>query len=222
VDISLDIITQPMALLGAVGYLIYLYVEESDLVILLLFLTVLPLFIFLIRKIGERLRRKSRQMQGRTAEIINRLNHNLAAINDVRAFGLEKQEVGSYHRACHAFSDAFLKVSKYQLIVAPLVEIISAIGVGFTMFYASKRGLKLEVFMSLATALYFGYDAIKRLGDISNKIIMISHRFSMISIVDEVFAFPHGRIVESGAHGNLLAGDTLYRKLYEKQKVIGA
>jgi subfamily B ATP-binding cassette protein MsbA len=170
VDISLDIITQPMALLGAVGYLIYLCVEESDLVILLLFLTALPIFIFPIRKIGQRLRRKSGQMQGRTAEIINRLHHNLAAIKEVRAFGLEKQETANYRRACHAFSDAFLKVIKYQLIVAPLVEIISAVGVGFAMFYAYERGLKLEVFMSLATALYFGYDAIKRLGDISNKI----------------------------------------------------
>jgi hypothetical protein len=64
------------------------------------------------------------QMQGRTAEIINRLYHNLAAM----------QEVRSYRRACHAFSEAFLKVVKYQLIVAPLVEIISAIGVGFAMF----------------------------------------------------------------------------------------
>jgi subfamily B ATP-binding cassette protein MsbA len=145
-------------------------VEESDLVILLLSLTVLPIFIFPIRKIGQRLRRKSGQMQGRTAEIINRFHHNLAAIKEVWAFGLEKQEVGSYRRACHAFSDAFLKVVKYQLIVAPLVEIISAIGIGFSMFYASERGLKLEVFMSLATALYFGYHASKRLGDISNKI----------------------------------------------------
>jgi subfamily B ATP-binding cassette protein MsbA len=170
VDISNDIITQPMALLGAVGYLIYLCVEESDLVILLLFLTALPVFIFPIRKIGQRLRRKSGQMQGRTAEIINRLNHNLAAIKEVRAFGLEEQEIGRYRRACHAFSDAFLKVIKYQLIVSPIVEIISAIGVGFAMFYAYERDLKLEVFMSLAMALYFGYDAIKHLGDISNKI----------------------------------------------------
>jgi subfamily B ATP-binding cassette protein MsbA len=125
---------------------------------------------FPIRKIGQRLRRKSGQMQGWAAEIINRIYHNLAAIKEVWAFGLEKQEVGSYRRTCDAFSDAFLKVVKYQLIVVPLVEIISATGVGFAMFYASQRGLKLNVFMSLTMALCFAYDAIKRLGNISNKI----------------------------------------------------
>ncbi|MDR1590784.1 MAG: ABC transporter ATP-binding protein/permease [Puniceicoccales bacterium] len=172
VDISSDIITQMMVLFGATSYLAYLCVCQSELLVLLLFLTALPLFIFPIRKIGHRLRQKSGQMQGRTAAIIDKLNHNLAAIKEVRAFGLEYQETLRYRDACHAFSEAFLKVVKYKLIISPIVEILSAMGVGFTMFYAYERGLKLEIFMSLATALYFGYDAIKRLGDISNKIQM--------------------------------------------------
>ncbi|MDR1906980.1 MAG: ABC transporter ATP-binding protein/permease [Puniceicoccales bacterium] len=170
VDISSDIITQMMVLFGATSYLVYLCIRQSELVVLLLFLTALPLFIFPIRKIGQRLRQKSGQMQGRTAAIIDKLNHNLSAIKEVRAFCLENQEIMRYRKACHAFSEAFLKVVKYQLIISPIVEIISASGVGFAMFYAYERGLKLEIFMSLATALYFGYDAIKRLGDISNKI----------------------------------------------------
>jgi subfamily B ATP-binding cassette protein MsbA len=170
VDISSDIVTQVMVLLGATGYLIYLCIRQSELFVLLLLLTALPLFIFPIRKIGQRLRRKSGEMQGRTAAIIDKLNHNLSAIKEVRAFCLESQEIVRYRKACHAFSEAFLKVVKYQLIISPIVEIVSAAGVGFAMFYAYERGLKLEIFMSLATALYFGYDAIKRLGDISNKI----------------------------------------------------
>jgi subfamily B ATP-binding cassette protein MsbA len=169
VDISSDIIAQMMVLIGAMGYLTYLCISQSELFVLLLFLTALPLFIFPIRRIGQRLRQKSGQMQGRTAAIIDKLNHNLSAIKEVRAFGLEDQEIMRYRTACHAFSDAFLKVVKYQLVVSPIVEVLSA-GVGFTMFYAYKRALKLDIFMSLATALYFGYDAIKRLGDISTKI----------------------------------------------------
>jgi subfamily B ATP-binding cassette protein MsbA len=172
VDISSDIITKMMVLIGAIGYLIYLCLRQSELFVLLLFLTALPLFIFPIRRVGQRLRQKSGQMQGRTAAIIDRLNHNLSAIKEVRAFGLENQEIVRYRKACHAFSEAFLKVVKYQLIISPIVEVFSAAGVGFAMFYAYKRGLKLEIFMSLATALYFSYDAIKRLGDISNKIQM--------------------------------------------------
>lgn len=170
VNIAEDIVTQPMVLLGATGYLAYLCIQQQDLIALLLFLSALPAFIFPIRRIGLRLRRKSEQMQGRVANVIDKLNHNLAAIKEVRAFGLENAETERYRMACRNFANAYLKVIKYQLFVSPMVEILSAVGVGFTMFYAYQKGLSLEVFMSLATALYFGYDALKRLGVITSEI----------------------------------------------------
>jgi subfamily B ATP-binding cassette protein MsbA len=193
VDILRDIITQMMVLFGATGYLVYLCIRQSELLVLLLFLVALPLFIFPIRKIGQRLRQKSGQMQGRTAAIIDKLNHNLSAIKEVRAFGLENQEIVRYRKACHAFSEAFLKVVKYQLIISPIVEIVSASGVGFTMFYAPERGLELEIFMSLATALRFGYNAVKRLGDISNKIQM---SMATVDRIEAILSEPE-KIVDS-------------------------
>ncbi|MDR3317516.1 MAG: ABC transporter ATP-binding protein/permease [Puniceicoccales bacterium] len=206
VDISHDIITQPMALLGAISYLVYLCIEQSDLVILFLFLTALPVIIFPIRNIGQRLRNKSGQMQGRTTEIINKLNHNLAAIKEVRAFGLEEQEIGRYRKACHAFSDAFLQVIKYQLIISPIVEVISAVGVGFAMFYAYRQNLRLELFISLATALYFGYDAIKRLGDLSNKIqtsMAAVDRIEVILSEPEKIVDPSNPVLVGKLHGDI-------------------
>jgi ABC-type multidrug transport system fused ATPase/permease subunit len=62
------------------------------------------------------------------------------------------------------------------------------------------------------------YNAIKAISK-EKPIITISHRFSMMSIVDEVFVFERGKIVEQGSHKNLLADDTLYRRLYERQQV---
>jgi subfamily B ATP-binding cassette protein MsbA len=50
-------------------------------------------------------------------------------------------------------------------------------------------------------------------------VIMISHRFSMMAIVDEILVFSKGAIVERGSHEDLLVGETIYRKLYEKQSV---
>ncbi|MDR2806970.1 MAG: ABC transporter ATP-binding protein/permease [Puniceicoccales bacterium] len=216
VDISHDIITQPMALLGAIIYLIYICIQQSDLVILLLFLAALPIFIFPIRKIGQRLRKKSGQMQGRTAAIIDKLNHNLAAIKEIRAFGLEEQEVVCYRKACHGFSEAFLKVIKYQLIISPIVEVISAIGVGFAMFYAYERNLKLEIFMSLATALYFGYDAIKRLGDLSNKIqnsMAAVDRIEVILSEPEKIHDPEDPISVDKLHGDIAFQDVSFAYL---------
>jgi subfamily B ATP-binding cassette protein MsbA len=213
VDISSDIITQAMVLMGATGYLIYLCMRQSDLVMLLLFLSALPLFIFPIRKIGRRLRKKAGQMQSHTAKIIDKLNHNLSAIKEVRAFCLENQEIVRYRKACHAFSDAFLKVVKYQFMISPMVEILSAMGVGFAMFYAYERGLKLEIFMSLATALYFGYDAVKRLGDINNKIQMSMAAVDRIEAIlsePEKIVDPKNPVYVERLHGDIKFQDVTF------------
>lgn len=170
IDVASDIITQPMTLLGSVGFLIYLCIKESNVAVLLLFLIAMPLVIFPIRKIGKELRKKSGKMQGHTAGIINNLHHNLSALKEVRSFCLEDSEIAKYRKACHAFSDAFLQVMKFKIIISPIVEVISAAGLSFAMFYAYKRGLGLEVFMSLATALYFCYDSLKKLGGLNANI----------------------------------------------------
>lgn len=44
--------------------------------------------------------------------------------------------------------------------------------------------------------------------------ILISHRFSTVSIADRIFLVDRGQIVESGTHGELLAKDGHYASLY--------
>jgi ATP-binding cassette subfamily C protein len=44
--------------------------------------------------------------------------------------------------------------------------------------------------------------------------IIIAHRLSAVKQADRVYVFEDGRIIEQGAHEELLRGDGLYRKLY--------
>ena len=46
---------------------------------------------------------------------------------------------------------------------------------------------------------------------------VIAHRLTTITMVDRIFVVEAGRIVEQGSHAALLAGDGLYRRLYELQ-----
>ena len=47
--------------------------------------------------------------------------------------------------------------------------------------------------------------------------IMITHRFSNVRIVDEIFVMQNGEIVEFGTHENLMKKEGEYFKLYNIQ-----
>jgi ABC-type multidrug transport system fused ATPase/permease subunit len=50
--------------------------------------------------------------------------------------------------------------------------------------------------------------------------LVIAHRLSTIQSADQILVIEDGRIVERGRHSELLARDGLYRRLYEKQRMI--
>lgn len=60
---------------------------------------------------------------------------------------------------------------------------------------------------------------LERLKDImqNRTTILISHRISTIEDADQIIVLDEGRIVERGNHETLLAGNGLYRQMYEKQ-----
>ncbi len=59
-------------------------------------------------------------------------------------------------------------------------------------------------------------DALRRLMH-GRTTFIVAHRLSSIKHADRIVVLEKGRIVEMGSHSQLLAGDGLYRRLYERQ-----
>ena len=50
---------------------------------------------------------------------------------------------------------------------------------------------------------------------------IIAHRPSTISLAEEIVVLDHGRIVEQGRHDELVAGDTLYARMFGRAEAEG-
>lgn len=53
---------------------------------------------------------------------------------------------------------------------------------------------------------------------IGKTVFIIAHRFSTIRDATKILVFDHGQIVARGTHAELVAGNELYRSLYERQQ----
>ena len=48
-------------------------------------------------------------------------------------------------------------------------------------------------------------------------VLIVSNRIKMLSLTDRIIIFEEGRIVSHGGHDDLLASNSLYRSMYDKQ-----
>lgn len=168
--ISNEIIKQPATLVGAVGYLIYLAVTERGAAIVLLTLAIIPITVFPIRYVGRKLVDKARILQSQAGALTDRFAENLSARREVRAFGLERFEVERFRHQSRSMLRAQMKVAKYSLALAPVIEILSSIGIAITFVYAYRIRLPLDSFLAIVAALVVSYDPVKKLGALSNEI----------------------------------------------------
>ncbi len=169
VGVSNDLIKQPVTFLGALGSLIYLSIQNSQLIFIFFSIMIVPIVVFPIRFIGRKLYMKALAMQEEMGSVTDLVSENLIAVREVRAFSLEKLQIQSFLNTIRALFKMQLKVIKYAKALSPSIEFVSSIGVAIAITYAAKMRIPLEEVIALIFALYLSYDPIKSFGVINNE-----------------------------------------------------
>lgn len=195
-----EAVKQPVVFLGAVGALIYLSIQNSDVVFMLLCMASVPAAIFPIRIVGQNLLRRARQVQQRMGSVTDRFSENLAALKEVRAFGLEERETERFRATIRSLFGAQMKVVKYAQALSPTIEFLAALGVSVAFVYAYHVRLPYEVFIAMVSALYFSYDPIKKIGYINSELKKGA------AALDRLEAILHAPVTVANAPGAIDAG----------------
>ena len=169
-QVSNDLIKQPITFIGAISALIVMAVQRDGMAFVLLCLLVIPVCVFPIRRIGELLMSRALKMQEKAGDLTSVLSENLSAYKEVRAFNLEDNEITRFSKISEKFVLARMKVIKYSHMLTPIIEIITAIGITAAIFQASQQSIHLDAVVPVIVALYMSYEPIKKLGGIHNAI----------------------------------------------------
>jgi subfamily B ATP-binding cassette protein MsbA len=132
----------------------------------------LPLVVYPIIIFGRRHRRLSIGSQQTTAQVSNILYETITGNRIVKAFGMEKYEVGRFAKNLDKLFAIVMRNVKIGAISSPLMEVLGGIGISLVVWYGGSQVLAGQstpgTFFSFLTALIMIYEPIKKISTINN------------------------------------------------------
>lgn len=170
VDMSNDLVKQPLTLISAVGFLIYKSFSSESFFVAIIGLISVPLLVFPIRQIGRYVAKRSRQLV-QMGEILNSATiESVQSPLEIRAYNLEKSQVERFIGQLRSIFKYSMKSVRMNLLISPGIEFVSACGISLSLFLGVKTGMGQGEFLALVIALYMAYTPIKKLGNIHGKL----------------------------------------------------
>ena len=156
-----DVAKQPLTLIAAVGYLIYI-----DPWLALISLVLFPVCIIPVAVFGRKVRRYAREAQQRVADLVSVLQEMISGVKVVKAFGMEHYEQGRFEEQNSAFFRRTMRVAQAAAAVEPIIVFISSVGVGAVLVYVWTRHMNIGAFLTYAAALFMMYEPVKKISRI--------------------------------------------------------
>lgn len=164
-----DLVIQPLTLISAAAYLVFAACTQHESAMLLGNLIISAACIPLVRWVGKSMVKQMRKALSGMNIITSVVEETFSAQREVRAFNLEKKREAILQNHIRSFNKLIIKMSAWQQSVTPAVEVVSALALAYSLYRGCSDGLSLEQFTAIATAFYFCYDPIKRLGSVANQ-----------------------------------------------------
>ncbi len=131
--------------------------------VLLLFV---PVIVSSARRIGTHVRQTTRRGQDKLAEIQNILQETIAGNRIVKAFGMERWEMGRFRGAAQRLFRANLRSVSVQAISSPLMDALGAVAIALLLLLGRGRILHREMttgsFIAFLVAVFTLYDPVRK------------------------------------------------------------
>lgn len=180
-DVLADIIKQPIVILVMVPALLFWGGSSGLIAIAIFCLVALPITI-----IGKYLRKATKSMQERTADITSFIGETLSGMHIIKAFNQEHRAVQKFNEINKSVFDFFKRTIKLSIVQRPLIEVMGGFGAALAIWY-SLGEFSAGQFTSFVTALFLLYEPVKKLSKVNSTIQQsIAAGSRIFEVLDEV------------------------------------
>jgi subfamily B ATP-binding cassette protein MsbA len=160
---SKQIIQQPLQSIFAFAYLGYLTYHNENSGFIIFFVICVPFFLIPVSIISKKLKKRSMEFMQSLSAMTQHVVENLSALEEIRSFNLEKIQVNNYLTKVKQLLSSQLKISKYELLQIPSMEIIVSFGLAASLYTSQQNQIPLSTFLAMFLALYLAFDPIKQM-----------------------------------------------------------
>lgn len=176
----LDTLYYTMLLVGMSGLMLYL-----DWRFTLIALSILPVLIVVVFTLTRRIKRASRDVRRREADLMSTMNEVLSSIRLVKAFGREDHERHRFESESEKIVASTLRARDVKSKLAPAVELIVALGSALVLFVGARHVLEgalsagaLVVFLLYLNKMYKPIRELSKLTDTYSRAIVAMDRIN--------------------------------------------
>jgi len=141
----------------------------------LVVLAVMPFSVYIIGKIGKKLRQYSVRFLEKMGDITSILQETISGIRVVKAFGMERVEIGKFKRETERYFRTMLKLFRVRILAGPVNEFLGTAAGVVVLWYGGRQVLQGEImrpeeFMTYIIAIFLLMQPIKSLSKVHNQI----------------------------------------------------
>ncbi len=163
-DVIVDIVKQPLVILFNIP-MVFLWGGWVAAFAILIFPTVaVP-----ITLLGKNLRRTTKKMQERSADITAFIGETLTGIQVVRSFNREEREIQKFREINKNVFEFFKKTIRITIVQRPLIEIMGAVGTALAVWFG-LRHLPPDRFVAFVGSLFIFYEPLKKISKVNSTI----------------------------------------------------
>lgn len=169
-SIAHDLFKQPLTCIGAIVAFVYLLIANGQGLLffvhaLLILIAALPVYYF-----GKRVAKKTREALAKMGKLTAVVQQNLETMREVRAYAMEDRQIQDFTRLAYEVRTNNIKIVKYQRSLIPLMEVITSLALAYLLVRGRECGMSLSDFLSLAVALFFLFDSMKKAANAYNRL----------------------------------------------------